>query len=351
MENKGVLSISLIVMSILAVFLVGFVMAEDNNSLGNNNSGNDNNQTPNNNSDNNATSCTEDSDCTRGYECEDGLCVLDDDDEEENETDDDSDDNEENETSCEWRCGGWSTCANNSQTRTCENPMNCTSQTPKLSRYCAQRDKVCCKSTEIDEDNETKIEYEYEDRSSCVSEEGETKEIVEKSLCMNRIREECDYDSVKDRVKCRLENRNRFANFSESNETCEGLRNKGLCVALYVRSQNCFKFEEGEKKDRCFKQVAEFRQHQLNKEVNESTNQTKAKEKVRTYMVLVLENLQKRAEKAVENGKLTSLQGANIIERIVELKQSLLNEEDKETIRLQIQELKNLWKVQRLENE
>src|SRR3989344_307705 len=265
--------------------------------------------------------CTKDRDCPSGQECEDGSCVLDDDDEDENETDDDSDDNEtEIKDDCEWRCTKWSMCENGTASRTCQNANNCTTETPRLSKSCFERDKVCCKITETEfdeDDNETKTEYEYEDRTSCLETdedgEGETKSIVANGLCMADIRERCAYDGLKERIKCRLENHNRFENFSDSDESCEGLRNKGLCVALYVISQHCYKIEDGEKRDRCFKMVSEFREIHVGSEVNKS--------------------------------KLTSEQGATLIEKIVEIKQSILNGESKESIKSQIRELKNLWKT------
>lgn len=351
MVKKGVLTTSLIIVALLAVFLIGFALAEDNQSQ--NNTGNDNNQTPNNQTN---ITCTKDRDCNEGYECKNQICKLEDE-EDKNESGDDNEREDENETECEWQCSKWSECLNNTSTRTCNDINNCTTETPKLSKSCKERDKVCCKSTENEtEDNETKtkIEYEYEDRASCLETDedgkGEVKEIVEKALCMDKIKEECEQDELRDRIKCRFDN-NRFENFSESDETCEGLRNTGLCVALYVRSQNCFKSEEGEKRDRCFKMVAEFKEDQINKEINKSENKTQSREKLRLYMVLVLENLQKRIEKAVNNSKITSAQGAVLIEKLVEIKQAVLDGEDKPVLKSQIQELKNMWKTYKLENE
>ena len=156
--------------------------------------------------------------------------------------------------------------------------------------------------------------------------------------------EGCDlYENRTERIKCRLENADRFENFSESDESCEGLRNQGLCVALYVRSQNCYKME-GENRDRCFKAVANFTQAKLAQEVGQTENKTAARENVRHYMILVLYNLQERVEKAVEAGRLTSDEGAQIINKIVEIKRLILEGATKETIRQNLQELKTMWR-------
>ncbi|MBI2044643.1 hypothetical protein HYT23_01145 [Candidatus Pacearchaeota archaeon] len=125
--------------------------------------------------------CTEDDDCNSGYECENGLCVLEDEDDDDNETED----------GCEWQCSKWSACLNGTQTRTCANVNNCAGETPKQSKSCKEgkENKVCCKSTET-EDNKTKIEYEWEDRTSCLEEdEDEVKEIVNNSFCKEKNKE------------------------------------------------------------------------------------------------------------------------------------------------------------------
>ena len=344
MGKRELLLLSTALFLVLFLAIAVYAAGESTGTNGNDSSNNSENE----------TTCTNDDDCRENYECEDGLCVLDDEDEEENETGDEDDDSE---NECEWRCSQWSMCSNGTQTRTCENTQNCTEEDPKLERQCRMnlRDKVCCKSTETEfdeDDNETKIktEYEWEDRSSCLEtdedEEGEVKEIVNISFCQDDIRERCEYNELKERVKCRLENRNRFENFSESDESCEGLRNKGLCVALYVKSQNCYNME-GENKDRCFRRVSEFREAQIAKEVGEAENKTEARERVRHYMVLVLYNLQERVEYAVEEGKLTAEEGASLIEKIVEIKQSILEGEDKATVRTKVQELKDMWREYR----
>src|SRR3989344_4520223 len=53
--------------------------------------------------------------------------------------------------------------------------------------------KVCCMTTETNDDNETKTEYEWEDATSCLEadedDEGEVKEIVNNSLCRVKVRE------------------------------------------------------------------------------------------------------------------------------------------------------------------
>lgn len=354
MVNRELVVSSFVLVAILAVALLVSAAGSStgtNGGTGNNDSGRDNNQSNQTIGGNNQTNntCDEDSDCGIGKECEDRKCVLDDEDEEENETDDDDNETDDD---CEWRCSKWSMCVNNTTTRTCQNINNCTTETPRLSKSCFERDKVCCMITEIEiEDNKTKteIEYKYEDRDSCLEDddEDEIKEIVNKSFCQEDIRKRCEFDERKDRIKCRLENHNRFENFSDSDESCEGLKNKGLCVALYTISQHCYTIEDGEKRDRCFKMVSEFREIHVGNEVNKSENKTEARERVKHYMVLVLYNLQEKVEKAVNKSKLTPEQGATLIEKIVEIKQNILNGESREAIKSQIRELKNLWKTYR----
>ncbi|MBI2044644.1 hypothetical protein HYT23_01150 [Candidatus Pacearchaeota archaeon] len=161
----------------------------------------------------------------------------------------------------------------------------------------------------------------------------------------NSIWEKCGtFDNRTERIKCRLMNAERFANFSESDESCQGLRNRSLCVALYVRSQNCYKMD-GERKDRCFMMVANFTQSQLAKEVNMSENKTHSREKVRHYMVLVLYNLQERVEKAVEKERLTVDEGAILVNKIVEIKRAILDGAAKTEIRTMLQELREIWRT------
>ncbi|MEK6926692.1 MAG: hypothetical protein AABW50_05435 [Nanoarchaeota archaeon] len=146
----------------------------------------------------------------------------------------------------------------------------------------------------------------------------------------------------KDRILCRLQNRTELQNFSISEEACTGLRNEGLCTALYVRSAACYRME-GERKDRCFKMVANFTQSKVEQELNRSQSKTDASDKVRHYMILVLYNLQERAEKANEEGKITDLEAATIIDKIVRIKRIILEDKPKTLIRIELRELKSMW--------
>ncbi|MBI3623899.1 hypothetical protein HY212_07520 [Candidatus Pacearchaeota archaeon] len=267
---------------VLALTLVLILAVHAENSTGNNDSGNSSNETLGGNQTN--VTCTANSDCQQGYKCENKVCKL------------ENKDKNETENECEWQCTKWSDCSNSTQTRSCTNINNCTGKVPKQTKKCENAEK-------------------------------------------------CDgIDNRTERINCRLQNMNRFANFSESDEACDGLRNRGLCVALYVRSQNCFKAEDGEKRDKCFKMVEGFKEAQIDKEVNKSNNKTEAREKVRNYMVLVLTNLQHKVEKAVNKSRITPEQGAALIDKIEEIKQSILNGEARATIKTKLQELKTLWK-------
>lgn len=167
--------------------------------------------------------------------------------------------------------------------------------------------------------------------------------------------EECfDIEDRRSRLKCKLQNMeeiksmiaekySEFANDSSIYETCYGLKNQGLCVAFMARSLKCYGLE-GEKRDRCFKVVAEFKQAKISDEISAEENETKAKEKLSNYMVLVLSNLEKRLEKEYSEGKVGDDNAAMINERIVRLKKILIESKPtKYLLRSEIKELRTIW--------
>ena len=167
---------------------------------------------------------------------------------------------------------------------------------------------------------------------------------------------DCESSSNRtERIKCRLENREEvkarvverikaYNNDTSTYEACQGLRNEGLCVALYAQSQRCYRLNDTER-DRCFKKVAAFREAQINKSIEVESNKTEARERVKHYMILVLYNLQEKVEKANENGRITSEDAAQIIDKIVEIKRAILEGATKAEIRSQLAELKQLWRT------
>jgi len=167
---------------------------------------------------------------------------------------------------------------------------------------------------------------------------------------------DCESSSNRtERIKCRLENREEikarvverikaFNNDTSTYEACQGLRNEGLCVALYAQSQRCYRLNDTER-DRCFKKIVRFREAQINKSIEVEANKTEARERVRHYMILVLYNLQEKVEKANEKGRISNENAAEIINKIVEIKRAILEGATKAEIRSQLAELKQLWRT------
>ncbi|MDO8623441.1 MAG: hypothetical protein Q7R52_04285 [archaeon] len=76
-----------------------------------------------------------------------------DDENNQNETDIQENDNEDNEEECEaWECTQWSTCLNETKTRTCTQVNNCTNEEemPKLIKNCEEKEKLGGKRKTID---------------------------------------------------------------------------------------------------------------------------------------------------------------------------------------------------------
>jgi len=265
------------------------------------------------------TSCEEDSDCDEGYECEDNICVLDD---EENETNDDSEDS----------------------------------------------NKICCMMTKTENrqgnhGNETQIrtKYEYEKEGECISDDEYAAEVVENNMCNSQI--ECEFNDRKQRLKCQFEHKDEirarivekykeYNDDAEIYEACQGLRNKGLCVAIYAQSQSCFN-KEGTERDRCFKRVANFTQAKIGDEINNSENKTIARERIRHYMALILDNLQHRVDRALNASLITEDEAATLTDKIIEIKRAVVEGSSKEEVRTMLQELKEMWRsyIGDIENE
>lgn len=169
------------------------------------------------------------------------------------------------------------------------------------------------------------------------------------------LAEKCfEMENRRGRIKCMLQNKeeiksmiaekySEFSNSSSIYETCQGLENQGLCVAFMTRSLKCYDLD-GEKKDRCFKVVAEFKEAKISSEKLSEENITLSNEKIVNYMVLVLQNLEKKVEKAHTELKVSDDDASVILEKITRIKRLLLEGNTKKTlIRLDIIELKAFW--------
>ena len=194
-----------LVLGLMAIFLIGLVLAIENQSGNNNSNNNQSNTVCTVNSDcypagfvpgacgtfyvctnntcvsgsNSCVGCNTDNNCNSGYKCEDRRCILKENKNETNNDNNETDNQDENE--CEWQCTEWSDCLNQTKTRTCTNINNCTGETPKESKECeAKESESCCKITKT-EDNET--EYDDEETKECVSKGDKIKEVVNSSFC------------------------------------------------------------------------------------------------------------------------------------------------------------------------
>jgi hypothetical protein len=151
-----------------------------------------------------------------------------------------------------------------------------------------------------------------------------------------------DLDDRAERIACRLK---RYKNYPAGDyvdydkrtpEACRSLRNSVACVALYknVNNKGCYEME-GRKKDRCFKRVLGSTKAKLR-----DLDPEERREKARNYLVLLLYELQERIEHANERGRITNEDAADVIDLIVELKQNILDELEKEEVKEKLVELK-----------
>src|SRR3989344_214468 len=152
-----------------------------------------------------------------------------------------------------------------------------------------------------------------------------------------------DFDERSDRIKCRLINRELAKRYNENNniipEACKLAENKGRCVALYRTTQTCYKLE-GRAKDACLKRAIGLRKAHF----NETQNYTERQQHAREYIVTLLYNLEWRVEKQLENGNITEEEATQLIDKIVEIKALILNNGTKREVRVDIEELKNMWR-------
>jgi hypothetical protein len=153
----------------------------------------------------------------------------------------------------------------------------------------------------------------------------------------------CDDLEVRiDRIRCRLA----YAVINQSYdnidyrtrlpEACMDLENQERCRQLYIDTQECYELK-GTAKDRCFRENSG-----IGRNISEIAKENP--EAVRFYVVVLLYELQERLEKAHENGRLTDDEAAQVIDKIVEIKRLILQGESKENIKIEIQELRELWR-------
>ena len=164
--------------------------------------------------------------------------------------------------------------------------------------------------------------------------------------------EECEeFNERRERIKCRLQVlRERGEDYveqynerSQRYEACERLANvidveitsKEECRDLYAKVRPCYDLQ-GKEKLICFKRYNGL----LNKYFREAE-----KKDIRNYIVTLLYELQERIENALEEGKIKDEdKAAEVIDKIVEIKEDIMNGETRDIVKPKIIELKVLMK-------
>lgn len=154
----------------------------------------------------------------------------------------------------------------------------------------------------------------------------------------------CDsIPALSDRIDCRLRNKQEGIDNTEDidyekqvPEACRTLKNPTACIALYkkVQQQKCYDLN-GKEKDKCFKDIVGIK-----KKLSEENDRAN---KARQYLILLLYDLEERAENAAEEGKITIPQASGLVTIIVETKQLILDNKPKSDILPKLNELKEKW--------
>lgn len=160
-----------------------------------------------------------------------------------------------------------------------------------------------------------------------------------------RIREACeDTENRRERIKCRLQyikdHKEEFdAGYNALPEACRKLEkdDRGRCVAFYKKSQACYEMK-GIEKNKCFKRLANFAKANIRDEDSERG------QKARDYAILLLYDIQEKIEQAIENDRVDADAGADAIDKIVEIKQDILDGKTKREITPKMLQLRTLLK-------
>ncbi len=178
------------------------------------------------------------------------------------------------------------------------------------------------------------------------------KKIIEKPKSLtaeqkNAMRDACENKKDrKERIRCRLKyikkHKEEFkAPYNKAPEACRGLGidKKSRCKQFYKNSQKCY-LKKGKYKNKCFKRLANFAKTKL-KDEKENKNKNK---KSRDYVILLLYDIQEKIEKAIENERVDADKGAEAIDKIVEIKEDILNGIKKNDIKPKMLQLRTLLK-------
>jgi hypothetical protein len=149
-----------------------------------------------------------------------------------------------------------------------------------------------------------------------------------------------DKTELRDRIKCRLENRAEVAKylFNYTEEACKVHNKEEACKKLYKASARCYEMNDSIAKKRCF-----LKESGINFNSG-GTFRAAPNEAKRNYVVLLLYELQERIEKMQENNKITTDQATSLITKIVEIKRMILEEKPRAEIVVKINEFKREYK-------
>ncbi len=148
-----------------------------------------------------------------------------------------------------------------------------------------------------------------------------------------------DVSNLKERIKCRMENKATISQTYSVEEACRGRNgtiNEEKCSNLYKRlkENKCYEIENAVAKKKCF-----LIQSGIN--INQGgTFRAAPNEEKRSYVVTLLYELQEKIEKLQEEGKITMDESADLISQIVTLKQAILDGRPRSEIVPKLQEFR-----------
>jgi hypothetical protein len=122
-------------------------------------------------------------------------------------------------------------------------------------------------------------------------------------------------ESLRERIRCRLENKGNITNESSVPEACREIERQPACVALYRSSVGCYLEENYKDKKECF-----LRQSGI---LQGGTLRSIGNESKLNYTILLLYEVQERIENMYEKNLLTSNEASSLIEKITNIKKKL----------------------------
>lgn len=140
------------------------------------------------------------------------------------------------------------------------------------------------------------------------------------------------------RIKCRLAKGDSLAPANTVPEACRLADNRGRCVSLYSSLIGCYE-RNGRAKDKCYKKAIGFTKAKLS-----DVPASERPQRSRDYVIALLYDLQERVVRLNEDGEIDPDNAADMLDKIVEIKESILNGGTRAEVRPMVQELRNLWR-------